>query len=196
VDPERSKVKWTTVAPIALVAVALAVVLWLEFGYPTDSEPAPLLGTVGTPVRGTYVPPTALPTRDVPTPGPRPTPEGVTGTPGERDVQRRSDLLILVWALEQYAGENGSFPPTGGNLQTLCAFEDVDAGCQLSAVLDTDVPVDPIGAPHENGYWYQSDGSSATIYVSFEEEVQADRLCESPDPGLRQKSNLICVRLP
>ena len=51
--------KWNVIAPVALIAVALAAVAWFDLTSSGSAQPPPLLGQVGTPVRGTFTPPTA-----------------------------------------------------------------------------------------------------------------------------------------
>ena len=93
----------------------------------------------------------------------------VTPTPqpgaGDRDLQRLQDLERIRAALEEYYDKEGSYPSTGGNMQTLCAYKDLDIGCKLTKVLDPLPAADPLGDPLTNGYWYASDGKSFAVYA-------------------------------
>ena len=95
----RIRIKWNVVVPIAVFVLALLGVVWLGFASSDEAEPPPLLGEIGTPVRGTFVPPTPTPVGVRPTPPPRPTvgPQ-VPGTAAERDARRREDYLQIVAA--------------------------------------------------------------------------------------------------
>ena len=190
-------IKWNVIGPLGLLALALLLVGWFSLTSDGDAEPAPPLGRIGTPVRGTFVPPTATPVGvRTPRPTPRAPIQGAAGTPAERDAKRRSDLLILVDAFERLKAREGEYPSTGGNVQTLCAFEDLDEGCALKEILGPTLPVDPLGAQTQNGYWYSSDGDIFMVYASLEEEVPAEQLCDTDDANLQDKANLICVEFP
>ncbi len=120
-----------------------------------------------------------------------PTPAGpVPGGEG-RDVARRQDLETIARALEQYRDENGSYPDTGGGIQTLCAYQELDVGCALEEVL-APLPGDPLGDPTLNGYWYASDGSHYTLYA-LRESDQLEACPEQPE-HLREFESLLCVR--
>ena len=181
---------------MGLLALALGAVLWFDLTTGGDAEPAEFVGAIGTPVRGTFVAPTRPPPGQTPTPRPRPTVAGVTGTPEERDLERRNDLILLLGAFNTLRDDEGEYPTTGGNVQTLCAFKELDAGCQVRDVLGEEPPDDPLGGPIENGYWYSSDGESVRIYASLEGEVPEDQRCETEDANLVDKPNLICIEGP
>jgi hypothetical protein len=184
-DPRLS-----VLAPIALIGVVLVALFRLDCTTSGDgAEPPPLLGAVRSPVRPTYVPPTPTPEGFAPTPRPRPTIAGVTGTPEERDAQRRQDLLVILNALQQLKEQDGSYPTTGGNLQSLCRFTETDAGCKLEEVLGREPPDEPRGDAAEAGYWYQSDGNTATIYISFEQEVEEEALCANPHEAISEEDH-------
>jgi hypothetical protein len=184
-------------APIALIAVVLIALLRLDCTTGDGAEPPPLLGAVGSPIRPTYIPPTPTPEGFAPTPRPRPTIPGLTGTEEERDTQRRQDVLIILNGLQQLRERNGEYPATGGNLQSLCVFSEVDAGCTLRDVLGREPPSDPRGRGSTNGYWYLSDGARATLYVAFEGQIPPEDVCPSPHPGFDELDlpYLVCLQL-
>ena len=129
----KIRLKWNVLIPVGLLALATIGLIWLTLASSGEAEPPPLMGELGTPVRGTFVPPTPTPTGVKPTPRPRPTlgPQ-VPGTPEERDAQRQQDLLRLAAAVTAYHDEENAYPKTGGNIQTLCVYQELDAGCALA----------------------------------------------------------------
>ena len=155
------------------------------------ATPKPPLGDIGTPVRGAYVAPTATPFGFAPTRVPRPTVVGqVTGDPAARDGKRRGDLLLLLDAAGRVKARDGSYPSTTGNVQTLCTYKEIDAGCKIQAVAGGDAIVDPL----KIGYWYSSDGRSATFYASLEGTAPNDPECAAKDAELQKHDNVICVK--
>src|SRR5581483_6022865 len=48
------------------------------------------------------------------------------------------------------------------------------------------LPQDPLGDPISNGYWYQSDGQSAKVYASLEEDIAAEQPCPTDNVDLRK----------
>jgi hypothetical protein len=192
-DPRLS-----VIAPIALIGVVLIALFRLDCTTSGGAEPPPLLGAVGSPVRPTYIPPTATPEGFAPTPRPRPTIAGLSGTEAERDGERRRHALIILNALQQLREQDGEYPTTGGNVQSLCVFSNVDAGCKLKDVLGSEPPEDPRGRSSTNGYWYQSDGNSARIYIAFEGEIPAEEICPDPHPAFAdlEYEYLICLSVP
>lgn len=191
------KLKWGIVLPVAGIIAALLVILWLDIRHGGEAEPAAPLGAIGTPMRGTFVPPTATPLGGGATPRPRPTFAGVLpGTALDRDGTRRGDLIRLLEAANAYKDANGEYISTDGNIQTLCAFKDIDKGCGYSETLGRDVPADPAGEPVQNGYWYQSDGQSLVLYAALELEIPEEERCRTENVDLRTKPSLICLRFP
>jgi hypothetical protein len=189
--------RWTLAGPVALIAGVIILALWLDIATGGEAKPPPLLGDLGTPVRGTFVPPTPTPLGARPTPLPRPTiAGGVAGTPEERDAQRRADLLVIFDALLQLRAREGSFPSTNNNIQSLCVYRDIDAGCSLIEVLNADPPGDPLGEPGRNGYWYQSDGASAKVYASLEGEIDDSERCDTDYVEFEDDPNLVCPSIP
>jgi hypothetical protein len=135
------------------------------------------------------------------TPGPSPTtgPEQETATAeiafgGEnRDRTRETDLAAVAQVLETYREENGEYPTTNNNIQTLCVFEENDSGCALKEVLDP-LPLDPLGSPADNGYFYQSDGERFVLYAIRESEVVPE--CDDHPQHLAGFDSIMCVRGP
>jgi hypothetical protein len=188
--------RWAVIAPIALLVAAVAAIAWLDVTQGGDAEPSAFLGEVGTPVRGTYIPQPATPAGTA-TPRPRPTLTGnLEGTAEERDARRRNDLLLLLGAANQLKERDGAYPETSNNVQTVCAFQNLDQGCKFGEFLDDDVPSDPTGDPVKNGYWYSSDGQSLKFYAALEVDVPEAAKCATEDAELKKKFNLICVTAP
>ena len=192
---------WTVIAPVALVVLALIAIVVLDVATGGAAEPRPPLGEIGTPVRQAYAAPTATPVGLQPAASPtaRATlvaPNGAKGTPEERDAKRRTDLLLLLSAANQLKTQDGAYPTTKGNVQTVCAYKDIDIGCKLNDTFDGDLPSDPLGDPVKNGYWYSSDGATVSLYAALEQDVPADQKCQTNDVELKKKSNVICVKGP
>jgi 4-amino-4-deoxy-L-arabinose transferase-like glycosyltransferase len=135
---------------------------------------------------------------------PTPTPEAseeeegeeevsVPSSAAERDHERRAELMIITAALSEYQKENGSFPSTGGNLQGACSYPDIDRLCIFSDELGVDTLIDPRGDAHKYGYFYESDGTSFTLYATFELQPPPDEVCADVPLGLADKPNLVCV---
>jgi len=95
--------------------------------------------------------------------GQAPTAASAGGSPAERDARRREDLASIRRALAAYSTEHGAYPGTTGNVQSLCAYKELDAGCKLSEVLNP-IPADPL----RHGYWYRSDGREYALYAVLE----------------------------
>lgn len=193
--------RWGVIAPIALVVIAVFTIGWLDVAKGGEAKPKPPIGEIGTPVRNAYIPPTATPQglRPQPTTIARPTvnvPAGAAGTSEQRDGQRRVDLLVLLDAANKVKAADGSYPTTKGNVQTICAFKELDVGCRFKNTLGKDVPLDPLGDPVKNGYWYSSDGNTVTVYANLESPPPADEKCPTNDTELKKKANLICAKAP
>jgi hypothetical protein len=177
---------------VALAVVVLAIIIIELCGRDEVKAPAAL------PTPGPTA--TAGPTF---TPGPSPTPGPATetptgeapppGDPNQRDAVRAQDLTAIQEALEQSRSNEGEYPNTNNNIQSLCVFEDSDAGCALLDVLDP-IPLDPLGDPATNGYWYASDGETYVLYAMREGD-QLTECAEHPD-HLANIDSLYCVRGP
>ncbi len=125
-------------------------------------------------------------------PLPSPTAMSASETARQRDVTRTQDLGALQLVIETFAAERGSYPDTGGGVQSLCVFRDLDVGCVLLQVAS--LPEDPLGDAMVNGYFYASDGESYAVYAQRE----SDRFpaCEGDSEFLQQFESLLCVRGP
>ena len=189
--------RWSIIAPVALIAAVIGAVIWFDATTGGEAKPNPPLGAIGSPVRPTYVAPTATPVGG-PTPKPRPTfsPGAATapGTKEQRDAKRRSDLLVLLNAANQLKARDGAYPDTHNNVQTVCKYKDNDAGCALQSVLSSGIPEDPLGSGE--GYWIQSDGKSIKFYASLENAIPDSQKCPTTDAELLKHDNLICVGAP
>jgi hypothetical protein len=51
------RLNWAVIVPVGLLAMALLAILWLDLATGGEAKPSPYLGTIGTPVRGTFVAP-------------------------------------------------------------------------------------------------------------------------------------------
>jgi hypothetical protein len=181
--------------PVAALGVVILVIIFVELC--GREQVKPLAESTPVPL-ATATPFTPGPTF---TPGPSPTMEPAEATATieavtggrDRDVTRVQDLAAVVQALEQYRGEHGDYPSTAGNIQTLCAFTDVDKGCDLSEVLSP-LPEDPLGDAGTNGYWYASNGATYILYAQRESE-QFDKCPDHPD-HLKDFQSLLCAEGP
>jgi hypothetical protein len=187
-DPDVIRLDLRWILPIGGLAAIIFTIIFLELCGREDVDEAV---TAPEPVDTA----TAQTPAGTSTPGPSPTAGAATATtvsePGEdqRDVTRQQDLAAIAAALTQYEGDNGSFPTTDGNVQSLCAFEN-DGGCELSEVLDP-IPGDPLGDPGTNGYWYRSDGATYTLWAQRETD-QGEECADHPD-HLEDFDSLYCL---
>jgi 4-amino-4-deoxy-L-arabinose transferase-like glycosyltransferase len=124
-----------------------------------------------------------------PSPGEEAPPE----TEAERDAQRGAGLGRLSVALREYRDKYGSYPSTGGGIQSLCIHLDIDAGCELGEFLKP-LPKESLGPPY--GYWYESDGSTFTLYTALESPPPGEELCSSNPAHLAGVQYLWCVKGP
>lgn len=181
-----------------LGAIVLAIVFTdLATGGDTESPPALGASIEVTPGTRTVIVPTLAP---IETPTPM---LAATATPSSaadalaRDEQRLQDLEQLRDALEEYRDRFDDYPTTDNNVQTMCAYKDLDKGCDLEKVLDDgadSILEDPLGEPVANGYWYASDGESYTIWMLREGPGNAgDPICPESNPHLKEKGPLFCV---
>ena len=146
------------------VLVALGAVLLLAGGSPSSAETT--LAAV-TPVASA----TATPAAD----------------PATVDFARALDLLAVRDALAAYRNERGSYPDTGGVIETLCA-EGGDAGCALSALND-DLATNDGTQP----YWYVSDGASYTLVARAELEQPEGQVCPAVLPEALEDGPVMCM---
>jgi hypothetical protein len=189
------------IVPVGLVVLAVLALLVLdvakggeagsdEYLGVADGQRYPYEAPTSTPVGAQ---PTARPTTLVPGTDP-PTPVA-EGDPIERDADRRGDLLQLAGAADDLRADEGSYPTTGGNVQTLCAYEELDQGCVFASFLSP-LPMDPLGDPVKNGYWYSSDGETARFYASIEVAGTEAERCDTDDAELGKKNFVICIQAP
>ncbi len=189
--------RWQAASLLAALAAVVVAIVATDLATGGHTEAPPPLGTAyptskavaGPRPTRTPRPPTATPHPLTPTVAPTPQPGG-----GQRDLQRAQDLERIRAALEEYYDKEGSYPSTGGNIQTLCAYKDLDIGCKLTKVLDPLPAADPLGDPLLNGYWYASDGKSFAVYA-IQETVPAPNVpqCEKPE-GIKRPDRVYCVR--
>ena len=86
-------------------------------------------------------------------------------------------------------GSGRPLPSTGGSLQSLCLYQDLDAGCALKAIVN--IRTDPLGPPA--GYWYASDGSTFVFVAVWEGNAPLPDGFECPARVRAQKGrNAIC----
>ena len=111
----------------------------------------------------------------------------------ERDNVRVQDLGAIQQALAEYRQDHDGYPDTGGSIQSLCAFKEFDEGCKLDSVLDP-LPVDPLGDPAINGYWYGSDGTTYILYAVREGDLALE-CAEHPD-HLKKFKSVMCTESP
>jgi len=189
----------------AIAAVVIAIVITdLSTGGADEPNPEDQVavpsGAAATPLPRTPVPRTVLPTVPLTT---SPTPAATaasTAVPGEiaeaRDNTRKDDLQQMAAALEKYYDKKKEYPTTGGNLQTACIYQEIDAGCKMKDFIDP-IPSDPRGDAGANGYWYNSDGKSYTLIADMELPANATPQ-DCPDEAVKNlkdaKTNLYCVR--
>ncbi len=190
--------KWLPYAPVAsvILVIVIAVALDLALGGPTSAKPqneAPppdaLRATdAAAPVSPTPWSPSATETA---TPGPTSVPDVVARA---RDQTRISDLYKIAVALQQYKSDKGKYPTTEGNLQSACAYVDLDALCKIKDYLDP-IPSDPDGDPVTNGYWYVSDGDTFTLVAGVDSSVDASPSnCDQGFYDHTKKQNLYCLK--
>ena len=198
-----SRQDWRRLLPYAPIAAVIAVIIIalgtdLAFGGPSN----PKIDNTAPPpdvLRATIAAAPVSPTPYAPPPTATPT-AGPTAVPGSvaaaRDETRLGDLMKIVVALEQYHEQEGEYPSTGGNIQSLCTYQDIDAGCKLKDVLDP-IPSDPLGDSVQNGYWYSSDGKTFTLVAGMDSPSNTTAAkCEKRFADHTKKANLYCVTGP
>jgi hypothetical protein len=114
--------------------------------------------------------------RDIHLPTPTPTAAPVIPNPAERDQQRVADLNTIAGALQDYYRIHGAYPLAEG-LQSFCRYQDLDAGCKVTEVLEA-LPRDPDG---ERTYYYLSNGKSFTLWAQTDNAAPASD-CPTVDP--------------
>jgi hypothetical protein len=127
------------------------------------------------------------------TPAVTPTPDPMAHY---HDLGRGIDAYKITQASFRYYQDHQSYPFGAPGVHTLCADKAADAGCKFEPYLGP-VPMDPRGNSVANGYWYQSDGLSYTLYMSMESgEGLDDSSCPSPRPKeLADIAHLYCANV-
>ena len=143
---------------VAVVAAIIATDLATGGAHEPKSENQAALGPGAAAgiLRPTPHPPPHKPT---PTAGPTALPSPAADA---LDQTRKDDLESIRAALEKYYDKKKEYPSTGGGIQSMCIYVELDAGCKLKDFIDP-IPSDPRGDPAVNGYWYISDGKSYTL---------------------------------
>jgi hypothetical protein len=183
---DRWKVIGTVGPALALGVVIITIII---FDLTTDSGAATEPLGLATPIP-THTPgPTFTP---APTSTPAPAPPGAE----ERDATRRLDLEALRKALDEYGDEHGSYPDTSGNIQSLCVYRELDAGCKLEEFLEPPLPGDPLGDPLTNGYWFMSDGERFALIAQQEASTAPPEAACPATPADRDFPVFYCVTGP
>ncbi|MCH7580085.1 MAG: glycosyltransferase family 39 protein [Chloroflexi bacterium] len=112
----------------------------------------------------------------------------------ERDATRRQDLSDIAAVLADYENRTGLLPTTDGSADVGCAYTALGQLCVFIGQLDPDTLADPRGRALRYGYWYESDGSSFTIYASLEIPLAPEEACITTDAFLALEPNLFCIR--
>ena len=102
-------------------------------------------------------------------------------------------MLRVQQALQAYEREHGSYPSNNGEIQTLCAYEEFDAGCKLEEQLSP-IPQDPLGDENRNGYFYGSDGRTYAVYAY--RETRTLPACPDTPDHLARLPGILCVTGP
>ncbi len=174
--------------PVVALGVVILVIIFVELCGREDVAPLDTPAVQGpTATAG----PTFTPGPS-PTVGPSPTAQIIPGSE-ERDATRIQHLAELQDALAQYLDENGSYPDTDGNIQTLCSFLENDVGCELEEFLSP-LPEDPLGNPVENGYWYASAGRSYFLFAQRESDLFPE--CDEQPDHLADFDSVFCFESP
>ena len=112
----------------------------------------------------------------------------------ERDQARRQHLEKVRQALGEYAEQEGAYPDTGGEVQTLC-LHGADAGCAVRFFLPASrLPNDPLGSSADHGYWYLSDGTSFVLIARQEEMTGEGGRCPQPEGRFPGGDSRYCVQ--
>lgn len=188
--PTTTRVDLRAILPAAVLGLVVLVIIFVQLCGREHVQP---LGDVTPLARATLAP--AF------TPGPSPTAGLVEATAtvaaqvgaDVRDQARQRDLTAIQQALAQYRLDHNRYPDTKGNIQTLCVFKEFDLGCKLEALLKP-LPIDPLGEPTTNGYWYVSDGTTYTLYAQRESDLVPE--CSEHPQFVKVFKSVMCVRSP
>jgi NADH:ubiquinone oxidoreductase subunit 6 (subunit J) len=174
--PRRERRKWLPYAPVASVILLILIALAFHLALGGSTSAAP---------QNQAQPPEVVETL---TPGP-----ASDAVARARDQMRASDLYRIGVALDQYRNDMGEFPSTDGNIQSGCAYPDLDVLCKIKDYLDP-IPSDPAGDPVDNGYWYVSDGKTFTLIAGVDSPADGTpAMCEQRCYEHTKKTDLYCL---
>jgi hypothetical protein len=171
---------------MALFGVIFAVMVANAFAPPEHSATLP---------KRTAAPPPPPPPQSV---APAPThtdaeATSIANVPADarsRDERRRTDLAGLQAGLKDYKEKKGSYPSTGGSIQTACVYEKLDKLCAIKGYKGVGSFIDPRGQVF--GYYYASDGKTYALYASMEGDNSASDPCPGDISVFKTFINLFC----
>ena len=108
-----------------------------------------------------------------------------------RDTERLLELERIASSLLAYREQTGSYPDTMGDVYEACLALLLDTQCVLPEPLSLD-DLATIEMSFEQTYWFESDGTSFTLYVSMEGPVSPSDTCTPSDRSLATLLNLFC----
>ena len=108
-----------------------------------------------------------------------------------RDTERLLELERIASSLLAYREQTGSYPDTMGDVYEACLVLLLDTQCVLPEPLSLD-DLATIEMSFEQTYWFESDGTSFTLYVSMEGPVSPSDTCTPSDRSLATLLNLFC----
>ena len=194
-DPERRP---ATLEPQLLIAIGVGIVVLLillvrapEFDGVFAERPD---FTINRPPATQF--PSVTPGAS-PTFGPTSTPRPPSATPTfgpdavARDELRRGHLTRIGELLEEYFEDNGTYPRTGSNIQSLCVYTELDVGCALRDYApDGVLPGNPEGDPYQ---YLSEDGTTWVLFARLEGNVsEAERCAHSSAANVQDREHLIC----
>ena len=112
----------------------------------------------------------------------------------QRDLVRRGELLDIAGALAEFERRTGRFPDTGGVIAVGCASGAIGELCQFQDELGVETLADVRERPFTYGYWYQSDGTTFTLYAAFELPILQDESCRTAGPALIAEPHVFCMQ--
>lgn len=111
----------------------------------------------------------------------------------KRDAERLLNLEEIASTLLAYREQTGSYPDTKGEVYGVCLAILLDTECVLPEPLALDdLPTTEVSL--EQTYWFESDGSSFTLYVSMEGPVLPSDTCTPSERKLANLLTLFCYR--
>ena len=111
----------------------------------------------------------------------------------QRDLVRRGELLDIAGALAEFERVTGRFPSTGGVTAVGSANGAIGVLCQFQDELGVETVADVRERPFTYGYWYQSDGTTFTLYAAFELPILQDESCRAPESTLSDEPHVFCM---